>query len=51
MLDKGFSPSSIANAMNEVAKEKGKEGDFQAKTMSNMKAKIQKAIDVAARVD
>ena len=37
--------------MNEVAKEKGKEGNCRAKTMTNMKAKIQTAIDVAAGVD
>ena len=51
MLEQGFSLTSIAGVMNEAAKEKGKEGSFHAKTITNMNAKIQTAIDVAAGVD
>ena len=31
MLEQGFGPTSIAGIMNEVAKEKGKEGHFLEK--------------------
>ena len=51
MYKQGFSPTSTVGIMNEVGKEKGKEGNVHAQTMRNMNVKMQTAMDVAAGVD
>ena len=51
MYEQGFRPTSISSIMNEVAKEKGKKGNFYAQAMRNMNVKIQTAIDVSVGSD
>ena len=51
MYEQGVGPSSIADVMTEVLKQKGKKGDFLAQTVNNVTTQVQTAMDLVAGID
>ena len=51
MYETGVGPSSIADVMTEVLKQKGKKGDFLAQTVNNVTTQVQTAMDLVAGID
>ena len=51
MYEQGVPHSSIAGVMNEVMKHQGKKGAFLARTVKNITAKVQNAMNVVAGID
>ena len=51
MYGQGVFPFSIADVMTEVVKQKGKRGDFLAKTVQNITTQLQTAMDLVAGID
>ena len=51
MYGQRIDPSSIADVMTKFVKQKGKNGDFLAKTVHNITTELQTAMGLSAGID